>query len=118
MQSILIVDDDEVFAKNLAKNLLLEGYKTNVAFKGLDAVEFIRKEKPDILICDLKLPDIDGDEVIERIKKESPSTLSFVVSAYVDTAIEQKLKRMGVLGFMYKPVIFDDVTAMIQQGKK
>ena len=118
MQSVLIVDDDEVFAKNLGKNLSFEGYKTNVAFTGQDAVKFIQSHKPDILICDLKLPDIDGDEVIEKAKKSSPDTLLFVVSAYVDTSIEEKLKKMGVLGFMYKPVMFDDVTATIRQSKK
>jgi len=118
MQSVLIVDDDEVFAKNLGKNLSLEGYKTSIVLTGQDAVTFIRNEKPDILICDLKLSDIDGDEVIEKAKEASPSTLSFVVSAYVDTLVEEKLKRIGVCGFMYKPVIFDDVTAMIRQSEK
>ena len=118
MQRVLIVDDDEVFAKNLGKNLSIEGYEASVVLTGNDAVAFIRSQKPDILICDLKLPDIDGDEVIEKARGASPATLLFVVSAYVDSSIEEKLKKMGVRGFMYKPVIFDDVTAMIRQNKE
>ena len=118
MQSILIVDDDEVFAKNLEKNLLLEGYRTSVAFSGQDAIAIIQSQKPDILICDLKLPDIDGDEIIKKTLEISPDTLSFVVSAYVDESVEDKLKKMGIRGLLYKPVVFDDVTAMICQNKK
>ena len=114
--TVLIVDDDEVFASNLAKNLTLDGYETRTAATGKEALTIIGQNKPDILICDLKLPDLDGDSLLKEARTLSPETKLFLISAYVDTAIEERLRKIGVCGFIHKPIMLDDVTAMIQKN--
>lgn len=114
--TVLIVDDDEVFASNLAKNLTLDGYETRTAATGREALMILGQNKPNILICDLKLPDLDGDSLLKEARTLSPETKLFLISAYVDTAIEERLKKIGVCGFIHKPIVLDDVTAMIQKN--
>jgi len=113
---VLIVDDDMKFAKNLGSFLRIMGYETNEIGTGESALKLIEDDKPDILLCDLKLPDIDGKEIVRKAKEISPKTILFIISAYVDSSIEERFEKLGLYAFIYKPVLFDDVIALFKKA--
>ena len=112
---VLIVDDDAVFAKNLGAYLEIMGYEVSKVGTAEGALKLIKDDKPDILLCDLKLPDMDGSAIIKKTKEISPKTVLFVVSAYVDPETEERVKRLGARSLIYKPVMFDDVIALFER---
>ena len=113
---VLIVDDDAVFAENFRKYLEIMGYEAAKAGTAESALKLIKDTKPDILLCDLKLPDVDGNEIVRQTKGLSPKTIIFVVSAYVDTNTELRLKKLGISKLIYKPIVFDEVLEMFKKA--
>ena len=66
---ILIVDDEKNIVDLIQKNLKLEGYETIGAYSGLEAIKKVKTEKPDIVLLDIMMPDMDGYEVLQKIKE-------------------------------------------------
>lgn len=101
--NILVVDDDrttrEMFSELLSKN----GHVATTVGSGYDAIDSIRNSMFDLAIVDLKMPGIDGIEVLKRIKTIKPSTHVIIVTAYgtVDTVV--KAFKMGAVDFIRKP---------------
>lgn len=71
MKKILIVDDEKPISDIIKFNLTKEGYDTVTAFDGKEAVAVFEEEKPDLIILDLMLPELDGLEVAKEIRKTS-----------------------------------------------
>lgn len=115
---VLLVDDDGIFTKNLGDYLGIMGYEVTKVGTGGTALELIEKNKPDILLVDLKLPDMDGSTILKKAKEISPKSVLFVVSAYVDPETEERVKRLGARSLIYKPVMFDDVIALFERANK
>jgi len=114
---VLLVDDDGVFTKNLGDYLEIMGYEVTKVGTGGTALELIEKNKPDFLLVDLKLPDMDGRTIIRKTKESSPKTVIFVVSAYVDLETEERIKQLGARSLIYKPVLFDDIIALFEKAQ-
>ena len=114
-KSVLIVDDDMKFAENLGRYLSIIGYKVNAVGTGESAFKVIENDKPDILLCDLKLSDMDGDRIVKKVKEISPKTALFIISAYIDPYVEERLQGQGI-SFIKKPVLFDDVVELFKKA--
>ncbi len=113
---VLIIDDDGVFAANLGKYLEIMGYEAGMIGTGETALELIEDKKPDALLLDLKLPDIDGNQIIKRMKEISPQTIPIIITAYLNEYVEEKLKKAGAFEILYKPVEFDDVISVLDKA--
>jgi len=70
-QKVLIIDDEPVLLEAIAKKLDLEGYDIVTALDGVEGIEKIRKENPDIILLDILMPKMNGMELIEEINKDS-----------------------------------------------
>lgn len=103
IKSILVVDDEEDICF-LLKNLLGEKYKVNTVTTGRAAINYIKSNKPDFTLLDLRLPDMDGLTVLSRIKKISPQTTVSMISAYGDEDVKKEAKRYGAYSFIDKPI--------------
>jgi len=114
---VLLVDDDGVFINNLGAYLEIMKYDVTKVGTGETALELIEKNKPDFLLVDLKLPDMDGRAIVKKTKEISPNTVIFVVSAYVDLETEERVKQVGARSLIYKPVMFDDVVELLKKAK-
>ncbi len=112
---VLIVDDEKVIRDSLEVLLKDEGYKAETAPDGEEALRKIKEENYDIVITDIKMPKIDGIELIQQAKNISPNTFFIIMTAYasVNTAIEAL--RQGAYDYLIKPVEFDDVILRLKR---
>lgn len=86
-----------------------------VAENGKQALEMIRKERPDILITDIKMPVMDGIELISRVKKEFPEVLSVIVSGYSEFEYAKEAIQSGVCDYLLKPLVPSDMQKLMEQ---
>lgn len=110
---ILIVDDEKAFAQLLKKNLELEAdnYEFILAYNGQEALDKITNEKPDLILLDISLPDIDGLEVCKKIKG-TPETKGIPVILITGKDVEAKytsfahneFPQSGAVDFVTKPI--------------
>lgn len=103
IKTILVIDDEKDTCF-LLKNLLGEKYKVNTVTTGREGINFVKKHKPDFVLLDLKLHDMDGLTALSRIRKTSPRTVVTMISAYGDEDIKKDARRYGAFSFLDKPL--------------
>lgn len=115
---ILVMEDDLSVAKGLEMVLSEEGYAVNLAGTGELAMEAFRQKRFDLLVADLRLPDIDGMEVIKQVKEEKPETEVIVITGYGTTATAVTAMKLGVHDFLPKPFTEDQIKTSIDEALK
>lgn len=115
---ILLVDDETTFVRTLAEGLESCGDRINVitAENGKKAMEIMKTASFDLLITDLKMPVMDGYELLEFATKECPSTRVIVMSMFSDPGVHARLNRLGVTRFVEKPVDFRTILNRIMSN--
>jgi len=101
---ILIVDDSPQQADAIATLLLLRGYSVQVAYSATAALEQVVVYKADVALIDVGLPDIDGFQLVPRLRDHIPSAVFIVVSGYAGEAYREKARSVGVEHYFIKPV--------------
>jgi ActR/RegA family two-component response regulator len=115
---ILVMEDDLSVAKGLELVLSEEGYAVNLAGTGELALEAFRQKRFDLLVADLRLPDIDGMEVIKEVKEAKPETEVIVITGYGTTATAVEAMKLGVHDFLPKPFTEDQIKSAIDEALK
>lgn len=110
---ILVMEDDLNVAKGLEMVLSEGGFDVNLAGTGALAMEAFQKKRFDLLVADLRLPDINGMDVIRKIKAQKPDTEVIVITGYGTTATAVEAMKLGVSDFLPKPFTEDQITAAI-----
>ena len=113
MKKVLIVDDELEFTKDLAKGLEMFGYEAYRAGDADGALNIIAAKKPDIVLCDYRLFDMDGDVILEKTKKEHPEIKFVMVTAYYDEAVERRFRNLGADEVIFKPVVLTEIEALL-----
>ena len=103
MHKILIVDDDKDMCKIISTVLKHEGYKIFKAYDGEQAIKEINAENYNLVILDFRLPNMDGIEVLQKIRNMGLSINVIMISAYGNGLIKSKAKELGVGQFLDKP---------------
>lgn len=103
MATLLIVDDEPGIVAEVKDFFEEEGHKVFTADSGEDGIRLIEKLKPDLLLVDMKLPDISGLRVLISAKKVSPRSKTIVITGYVDQAIIDEAEKVGRDVFLQKP---------------
>lgn len=102
---IVAIDDEAEFVEMLQGYFRPRGYEMDVAVRGASGIELIRRKKPDVVLVDLKMPGIDGDEVLNIIRSIEPSPKVIFVSAYDDGGkTKARLLKMGAYAYFDKPI--------------
>ena len=109
MKKIMIVDDDQHISDMLVENLLTEGYEVVAAYSGTEALLLLSDVRPDLILLDLMLPGISGEELITKIK----GIPVIVLSAKADIADKVGLLRNGAVDYMTKPFDIQELLARI-----
>ena len=112
---ILLIDDDKNTANGLRKILLQDGYDTRCAYTGNEALNLIDTEHFDIVITDMKLPDISGFSIIEKVKKKDADIPVIMITAFssLQTAIDAMKK--GADDYLTKPVNIEELELILKK---
>ncbi len=115
---ILIVEDDASFRRVLEYHLTQAGYKTTIAENVKRALEWFSEDHHQVVLTDLNLPEIGGEEVLRQIKRLSPDTPVIILTAFgsIDSAVEAR--RLGAFHYLTKPVNCDDLLITIHNACK
>ena len=116
--NILVMEDDLNVAKGLEMVLTEEGYQVNLAGTGELAMKAFQEKKFDLLVADLRLPDINGMEVIKQVKERKPDTEVIVITGYGTTATAVEAMKIGVHDFLPKPFTEDQIKNSITEALK
>ncbi len=115
-RQILCIEDDEETAALIAEDLQERGYVINLTGNGHDGLNAILKTSPDLVLCDINMPDMSGFEVMERLTALAPlhRAVPFVfLTARTDRDSELKGRRLGADDYVTKPVDFEILAAII-----
>ena len=114
--SLLIVDDDEVMRDTLSDVLKKKGYEVSVASSGNEALSAIRKNIVDLIVLDMRLPDLDGIEVLKRVKEFDTEILVIMMTAYSDVQTAVSAMKSGAYHYINKPFELEELTLLIEKG--
>ncbi|HET7143913.1 MAG TPA: response regulator transcription factor [Anaerolineales bacterium] len=114
--SILVVDDEPVARQSLTDILKLEGYIVTSAPNGQAAVEYIRVHPVDLLIVDLKMPGMDGLEVVQVVNQISPETEVILLTAFGSTETAIQALRLRIHDYLLKPAAPAQIIATVKKG--
>ncbi len=114
--TILLMEDETNVAKGLKLVLEEEGYQVDWAETGRQAMELFRQKRYDLLLADLRLPDIDGMEVIKEVKHDRPDTGVIVITGYSTVSSAIEAMKLGASDYLQKPFTDDEVKAAIQEA--
>ncbi len=116
MSSILVIDDKDSMRKMMSQTLLEEGYLVETAANGPDGMEKIRSKQYDLVITDLKMPDMDGLTVLSNIKEVNQDTAVIVMTAYgtIETAVSAM--KMGAYDFLTKPFDSEHMLVLVDKA--
>ncbi|TWX73243.1 response regulator [Colwellia sp. C1TZA3] len=112
--SLLICDDSTMARKQVARSLP-DGWDVDLTFasNGVEAIAAVKAGKGDILLLDLNMPEMDGYQVLETILKQDLPTLTIVISGDIQPEAHQRVKRLGALDFIKKPVDKSKLTEVL-----
>jgi response regulator NasT len=110
---ILIVDDDRLVLATLGHGLRDAGYRVSEAAEGAAALALVSRDKPDLALLDVRMPDISGVKLAERLAAEHAVPFMFL-SAYGDPDIIQRATELGALGYLVKPLDVPQIIPSIE----
>jgi two-component system, NtrC family, response regulator HydG len=117
-KSLLIIDDDLYIVNLLDNYFKREGYITHTLIKGKPALQLIQKKKFDVILCDIRLPDIEGNELMLQIRQLAPDTAIIMMTAYaqIQTAVESI--KAGAFDYVTKPIYPENISNVVRNAIK
>lgn len=114
--TLLIIDDEKNIREGLGANFEMEGYNVKLAENGQQGLEFISKGDIDLVITDLKMPGISGEEVLRKVTTETPGIPVIVLTGHgsIDSAVDAM--RNGAYDFLTKPLNLDQLTMIVKRA--
>jgi len=114
-EKILIVDDQFGIRILLNEVFQKEGYKTFQAANGIQALDIVTKHDPDLVLLDMKIPGMDGIEILKRMKVIDPDIRVIIMTAYGELDMIQEAKDLGAITHFAKPFDIDDIRAAVRK---
>ncbi|MFB5283517.1 response regulator [Peribacillus sp. Hz7] len=111
---ILIVDDQFGIRILLNEVMVREGYETYQAANGVQALEIVHQHDPDLVLLDMKIPGMDGIEILKRVKKIKPEIRVIIMTAYGELDMIQEAKELGAITHFAKPFDIDDIRKAVR----
>jgi two-component system, NtrC family, response regulator AtoC len=115
-RTILVVDDEKDIRELLSELAKGEGYKARAVGTGADAIEAVEKQRPDLVLMDVKLPDQDGLAVLKQIKHKHGELDVIVMTAFGGSSIAIKAMEQGAYDYVTKPFEVDDLLATLRRA--
>jgi DNA-binding NtrC family response regulator len=116
--SILVVDDEELLAKSCLQILASEGYRVAVEGRGRAALETVRRQRPEIVLADLRLPDMDGIELLKEIRQLCPETLVIMITGFATVDSSVQALEAGAYDYIPKPFTATQLRILIGRASQ
>ncbi|UBM60653.1 sigma-54 dependent transcriptional regulator [Marinilongibacter aquaticus] len=116
MNKVLVIDDDKDICLLMNRFLSKNGYKVETALSGISGLKKVSDFKPDLLLTDFKLGDIDGTEVLKKAKEMMPELPVIVITGYSDIKVAINVMKMGAFDYVTKPLFPDEILLTIKKA--
>lgn len=116
-KKILVIDDEELIVKSLSKLLEKNGFEVFIIKRGQDAIAIVEEQDVDLIICDIRMPGMNGIETIRNIpnvykQKEPPNPPVIFITGYADKNLEKEAKSLNPVAYIYKPF---DISTLVEK---
>ena len=115
---VLMVDDEEDFVKTLAERMQMRDLDSDVALSGEAALQIVEDQIPDVMVLDLKMPGIDGMEVLRRVRKAYPQVQVVILTGHGSEKDEAEARRLGAFAYLQKPVDIEKLIITLKNAYK
>ena len=110
---ILIVDDDIEVCKSIRDAIKREGYNVDISTSGAEALEKVKKDRPDLIILDVRMPEMNGVQTLKAIKEIDDTIPVIMLSGYGDVDLAEESFRLSAYDYVSKPIDFEYLKASI-----
>ena len=115
---VLLVDDERDFVEALSERLQMRDYSSAAVYGGEEALSIIEEDEPDVMVLDLKMPGIDGLEVLRRVKEKHPNVEVIVLTGHGSEEAARLCLELGACAYLEKPVDIDKLTKAMQEARR
>lgn len=115
---VLLVDDETEFVQAMAERLKMRDLDASTVYDGEQALSFVGRQEPDVMVLDLKMPGIDGMEVLRQVKKSYPKIQVIILTGHGSEKDEEEARRLGAFDYLEKPVDLNVLIKKMKQGFK
>ena len=120
-KKILVIDDEELVTESLKKLLKKSGYDVEIAKNGNEAIEKVRDENFDLIVSDIRMPDLDGVEVIKMIReylklKNRPVVPEILMTGFASKENLEEAQKLKVADYLYKPFNIRDFLEIVKKN--
>ncbi|HET6245666.1 MAG: sigma-54-dependent Fis family transcriptional regulator [Bacteroidetes bacterium] len=116
MKKILVIDDDVDICLLLSRFLTKNAFSVSTAHSGAKALEILKKETFDLVLCDFRLGDTDGTEILTKIKEINPAIAVIIITGYLDIKIAVKVIKLGAFDYVTKPLFPEEILLTVKKA--
>ncbi len=115
---ILLVDDEREFVQTLSERLIMRDMGSAVAYDGESALSMVEEEEPEVMILDLKMPGIDGIEVLRKVKASRPDIEVIILTGHGSEADRNVCMDLGAFAYLHKPVDIEELSKTLKAANE
>lgn len=115
---VLLVDDEREFVQTLSERLLMRDMGSAIAYDGESALNLVKEEEPEVMILDLKMPGIDGIEVLKRVKTTHPNIEVIILTGHGTEEDRKKCMELGAFAYLRKPINIESLSETLKQANE
>jgi two-component system response regulator CpxR len=113
---VLLVDDEREFVQTLSERLMLREIGSAVVYDGEEALRLVAEDEPEVLVLDLKMPGIDGIEVLRRLKRDYPKVEVIILTGHGSERDKESCMQLGAFAYLEKPVDIDRLSEVMKEA--
>ncbi len=117
-EKVLLVDDEKEFVLTLSERLEMRDLTPAVAYNGEEALSILKEEEPEVIILDLKMPGIDGIEVLRKVRKDHPEVEVIILTGHGSEKDRELCMQLGAFAYLEKPVDIDVLSKTMKEANE
>jgi len=118
LPKLLLVDDEREFVQTLSERLVIRDMGSAVAYDGESALDMVNEDEPEVMILDLKMPGIDGIEVLRQVKQKRPEIEVIILTGHGSENDRKTCMELGAFAYLQKPVDIDLLSDTLRKAKE
>lgn len=113
---LLLVDDEENFVNTLAERMKMRNVPSAVVYSGEEALKVVKDQEPDVMVLDLRMPGIDGMEVLRKVKAAHPKVQVIILTGHGTELDEEEARKLGAFHYHKKPIDIDELLGTVKKA--